>query len=202
MSSCCVIATYGDFHVWDPLIHRAFESANNQTVPFDRILCWHDRDLASARNYAATALWENHYEWICFLDADDELDPGYNEAMLKASGDIRRPCTLGVVNGREDDFPVMLPRKNPIDGNFMVIGSFVRTEQFLRVGGFDEYPVLEDWAFFLKCIIDGATIGDVPEAIYKVHVTPNSRNTNASLHGRVYSEIRAKYAEQLRSITG
>jgi GT2 family glycosyltransferase len=134
-------------------------------------------------------------DWLIFLDADDELDPEYIEWMLQGTTDIRQPATLGVVDGVEDDYPVVIPPKpNILTGNHLVIGSMVRRELFQSVGGFRPLPVLEDWDLWIRCFRAGATWGVCPKAIYRVHVRQGSRNTDLALHGAVYQQIQQEYS--------
>lgn len=191
MNACTVIiATYGDERHWNRVAAKAVESALSQSVGVDLIRI-HGDTLAEARNSAAVSA---STEWLCFLDADDSLDSVYVEKMLSASGDIRRPATLGVYeDGTQDDFPVLIPRTNLSESNFIVIGAFVRREQFLRVGCFRELPALEDWDLWIRCWRDGASIEDVPEAIYRVTVRQDSRNQQSELHNRAYRDIRRRY---------
>jgi len=197
-SAACIISTYGDYGTWGPKAENAARSADLQSWSFDQVICSHGETLHEARNNGADLA---HTEWLVFLDADDELDYKYCESMLNGKGDIRQPATLGIVNGVEDDFPVVIPERNLAEANYIVIGAFVRREQFLRVGGFDAYPVLEDWALWIKCKLDGASILPCPEAIYRVHVNLEGRNNQADLHGQVYSQIRQQYGESLRNLS-
>lgn len=172
------------------MVERARESAQNQTIQADMIIWSHEDSLAQARNKGMQAC---QTEYVVFLDADDELDYLYIESMLNADGDICRPSTLGVVDGVADDAPVMIPRRPLYDGNYIVIGSKVNVKLALDVGGFRELPILEDWDLWIRMKLAGADIVDVPEAIYRVNVYPNSRNTSGK-HGAVYSEIRNLYS--------
>lgn len=190
-----VIATYGDDPYWKKQAAKAWYSAAHQTLRAP-IFRTHGKTLAEARNRGAEQATSS---FVIFLDADDTLDLHYVEAMLKAvegswGKSLWRPATLGVVDGVEDDEPIMIPRRPLAEANFMVIGTMMFREQFLDVGGFRELPVLEDWDLFLRFARQGSEVMDVPEAIYRVNVRPESRNADQQLHHRTYNEIRRTYA--------
>lgn len=190
-----IVPVFGDHDVWKALADRAVESALAQTVAAEVVLSYGET-LAEARNNGAR---QSSSDFLIHLDADDELDPYYIEAMLQGTGDLRQPSTLGVVNGVEDDYPVLIPPHSGgmLVGNHLIIGTMVRRSLFEAVGGFRDLPVLEDWDLWLRCIIAGAKLGTASKAIYKVHVRPDSRNTEANGHGRVYTEIQNTYRGQL-----
>jgi hypothetical protein len=191
-----IVATYGSFDVWDLLAQRAVVSAENQDRKPDAIYRAHDSegsDLSRVRNMAAA---DSAAEWLIFLDADDELGSGYVAAMLRGEGDLRWPSTLGVYeDGSTDEAPVLLqPKPNILIGNHMVIGTMVRREIFMDVGGFREgLPVLEDWDLWIRCLIAGGLARPCPAAVYRVHVRNASRNSAANGHHQYYGEIQAKY---------
>jgi len=186
-----IIPVYGDDPKWLDFSARAQSSAWNQTVQPASVVVSVADTLQQARNWAAGPA---RTEWLCFLDADDELDPGYIEAMLAGSGDLRQPSTLGVVDGREDAAPVLIPAKNLMDGNYIVIGAFIRAQMFAEVGGFDDLDAYEDWDLWLRCWLHGAEITTCPEAIYRVHVQPTSRNQMSHEQALViYHQIRNRY---------
>lgn len=163
----------------------------------------HGSTLHEARNQAAltAALPRNRPRWLCFLDADDELDEHFIEAMSDAAsslddGDwLLQPATLGVhPDGHEDPHPVVIPAKSLLDGNYLVIATVLPFAQFLRVGEFREWPMYEDWDLWLRCWKDGAQIRSVPEAIYRVHVNPVGRNSaDRASQIRTYHQIRSQY---------
>ena len=188
-----VIGTFGDLDVWEGKSEEAKISSYMQSVPPAQVIHVHGETLADSRNQGAELA---ETEWIIFLDADDELDVGYIEAMFDAEGDIRRPSTLGVVNGVDDAFEVMIPKKPLLEGNYIIIGAMVRREMIVKVGGFDEYEMSEDWAFWLKCVLEGATISEVPKAIYRVNVAVDGRNSNSVLGDRVYNEIKGRFVKE------
>jgi glycosyltransferase involved in cell wall biosynthesis len=173
-----LICTYGDRAKWDILAARAEASVQRQRRAPDRFIRFHGKNLQHARTYAVDLVKPT--DWLCFCDADDELEEGYLEAMMKGSGDLRYPSVRyvsdNVVNPSSYPPPQVLPRRPLLCGNFMVIGTLVRRSQFLRVGGFDDYEAYEDWALWIKCWIDGAKISLCRDAIYRAHMTPGGRN--------------------------
>ncbi len=189
-----IIPIFGDVERWGLLAQRALASALCQTVPAVDVIVSVAETLQEARNRPAAAA---ETEWLCFLDADDELDPRYLEEMLAGTGDLRQPATLGVVEGQEDPFPVVIPAKPLLDGNYIVIGALVRREIFESAGGFSELPAYEDWDLWIRCWLEGAVITTCPEAIYRVHVLPDSRNQlDREAAVRSYNFIRNRYVRR------
>lgn len=194
-SVAVIIATFGDRNIWDKLAVRAKASAAVQTHPADHVLRLHGPTLAQARNMAVQHIGDE-VEWLVFLDADDTLDPRYIEAMLAGTGDLRQPATLGVTDGVEDPHPVMIPTKPLSEGNYLVIGTMVRREQFLAVGGFQEWPAWEDWDLWWRCVDDGAVVGQVPDAIYRVTVH-QGRNEAVANDYQLLGRMQAAHREWL-----
>jgi len=176
---------------WEHRSSIAIASALNCRSDKDfEIVRSYGKNLANARNDGAKRA---NGKWLIFLDADDELDSGYISAMANASGDIRKPSTLGVVDGVEDDAPVMIPKKNLLMANHIVIGAMVRRSMFLLAGGFRDLPALEDWDLFLRlCVEMDAKIEEVHDAIYKVTVRSGGRNSDVKAHNLAYQEIRRR----------
>jgi glycosyltransferase involved in cell wall biosynthesis len=186
-----VIATYGDEHWTELARERALPSVKAQTIKPDLFVMPHSEDsLQEARNAGAAALSE--MDWLIFLDADDTLHPQYIEKMLEGEGDVRQPATIGVYeDGRRDAEAVVIPKKNLIDGNYIVIGALINRELFDKVGGFRDLPLYEDWDLYLRLEEVGATFGTCPEAIYEVFVKENTRNMPVrSIQERWYAIIR------------
>lgn len=180
VSLSIVCGTYGD-DSWVELAQRAVASAEAQTRPPDEIIHVHAGSLHEARNQAIEHATS---EWVSVLDADDTLDPGFVEAMARAAsgltGDhLLQPNTIGVYpDGTEDDAPALIPaRKSITEGNWLVIGTAIRREQFLRLGGFQDIPVLEDWLLWGSAVLEGAIPIPVPDAIYRIMVRPDGRNS-------------------------
>ena len=78
----------------------------------------------------------------------------------------------------------------------------VRRSLFEEVGGFREgMRSLEDRDLWIRCQLAGGTLGTAPDAIYRVHVRPASRNSPEGDHHRTYSEIQARYQIQWQQLT-
>jgi hypothetical protein len=178
------IPTFGS-EGWRDLGKRTF----NETVarfPDIRISRAHRDDLQTARN---DLLGRVETEWVCFLDADDELEPGYFDAMAQGTADLRAPAIRYVAQYYEPPLPTV-PRVAGhthactadclIYGNWLVIGTVARTAILRSVGGFHDFPCYEDWDLWLRAWKAGATVEAVPTAIYRATVRPDSRNRGGS----------------------
>jgi GT2 family glycosyltransferase len=201
-----IIATYGDL-AWEELAHERAKPTALAADP-DTLVCSHLRDgtLAEARNLGAS---DAGGDWLVFLDADDELAPGYLDAMRQAERRklLHDPDTLA---RREDGLlapavshcspagewtkPELPNRQKAMTWlNHCVIGTAVPARLFRQVGGFrDDVPIYEDWELWLRCVRAGAKIVDVPDAVYLAHEREGSRNQQASSI-ETYNRIRAEH---------
>jgi len=187
-----VIGTFGDDHWKDLANERAVPSAISEAL----VLHCHAESLAKARNRALELV---ETEWVVFLDADDELTPGYLTAMSHGLADLRAPA-VEYIRGNRKQRPVM-PRVAGhrhdcqgdclTEGNWLVIGTAAKTDLVREVGGFREYEVYEDWDCWLRCYLAGASVEALPEAIYRAHVRHDSRNRAPSMtvKNRIHHEI-------------
>jgi glycosyltransferase involved in cell wall biosynthesis len=188
------IGTYGDLDRWGGLAQRAMDSVRHQSLPPSSVRWCHDVALHSARNNAAL---NADTPWLCFLDADDELDSEYLWAMTQRAEDLDgpaliQPATIGVhPDGHEDANSVLIPTRPLLEGNYLVIGTLIPTELFNRVGCFFEWPCYEDWDLWLRATAEGAAVTACRDAVYRVHVNAGGRNSPDRDHQiAVYNEIR------------
>jgi len=193
----CLIATCGD-ESWSELAWaRAYPSASSQG--FDEVIVEHHAGatLAEARN---RILASADCDVVVFLDADDELEHGYLDAMKIAldrytnqGGTVRtesgpRPTRLGPLCPVPLLAPAVRYVRNGVPGraqlvnrgrwpklNECVIGTGAPRRLLLELGGFDEWEAWDDWALWLKCVARGAQIVHVEDAIYRAHVRRDSR---------------------------
>lgn len=188
MNVSVLACTYGD-RSWATRAEEALRSVDEPDVT---AYGFHmDKGtLAEVRNHAAKTATT---EWLCFLDADDRLAPGYLHAM---AGAVLEPTWLSLLvpsvqyvrDGIEGVAEIPAWDRNLIDINCAVIGTLISRNLFLRLGGFREFPSLEDWDLWLRAIKLGARMHPVPSAIYQVAVG-DGRNSDQS----PYAQIRAEH---------
>lgn len=184
MEVSIIIATHGD-EVWSELAQtRPLPSARAQDAA--EVLIGHDPEgnRASVRNALAE---KASGDYLCFLDGDDELAPGYVEAMQRAydkeetSGPLLlTPRVSYVVKGRAR-VPKFWPEVPVWSGNWMVVGTLVERTQFLHVGGWREFSVedwneWDDWELWIRCQKAGARPVKVKQAVYIAHQESTSRH--------------------------
>lgn len=194
-----IIATFGS-DIWLDQGDWLCSEIQKQTVvpPLVRVHLPHG-SLTEARNEGIRIILDDpnwsDTEWVVFLDADDELDPQFTEALLNydGDGDVLQTAVRGFRDGYDDDedrphfvdvlgmaprikrewldpVPVLTKQKYPLlRQNFLSIGSPVRVALLRQIGGFDEWPCLEDWAFFLKAYNNGAEFDELYEAVYWIN---------------------------------
>lgn len=180
------IGTFGDDAWIDLAEQRAKPSAEALGVP---VLHVHAETLHEARNTALAAV---QTDWVIHLDADDELEPGYLDAMATGTADLRAPAVRYVKPGREQApyVPTVSGHQHECtgeclpQGNWLVVGSLVRADLVRAVGGWREFEWSEDWALWARCVKAGATVEAIPAAVYRAHVRPDSRNRGASRQTR------------------
>lgn len=180
MDLAVVVGTFGDDRWSDLAQERAVPSAGAEGLPVIHhhgdTLETYGASLAACRNRAAE---ETDAEWLCFLDADDELRPGFHEAMAAAEGDLRTPAVEYVRGGRVRP-PIFWPECDLREGNWLIVSTLVRRQMFFDVGAFRDCPMYEDWDLFQRCWKEGAEIRKVPEATVRVHINLASLHRNGS----------------------
>jgi glycosyltransferase involved in cell wall biosynthesis len=175
-----VVATFGDPSYQEMAQRVAIPSAEVTGCP---VIPVHGDTIHGARN---AGLDQVETEWVIYLDADDELEPGYVPTMLAGTGDVRVPIVRYVTAGQPEPAPVM-PRVVGlrhrghactqaclVDGNWIVIGAMARTQLLRDIGGWRDLG-WEDWDCWLRCHLAGAVITPRPDAVYRANVRSGSR---------------------------
>lgn len=178
MDCTICIATFGstEWLARGQALQEAMDARFDEPV----IFC-HGETLAQARNAALAGVTT---EYVVHLDADDELEPGYLEAMAAGTADVRAPAVRYVQDGRahEPRIPQVFGHRHRCraeclpQGNFIAVGACVRTELLRQVGGWEEWPLYEDWAAWWRCWRAGGTVESIPSAVYRATWRPDSRN--------------------------
>lgn len=167
----------------DHLIHHLHAEADN---------------IADARNMAVEE--RDPQGWICFVDGDDELEPGYLNAMTAApDGEYLWPGlltpSLRIVSERDrrrrrEPNPVDLTKSRDISTmNPCPIGTLIHRRMFDEVGGFWDERAWEDWSLFRRAWLLGATIVPVPDAVYRANISPTGRNSTVRNPKQLRDEI-------------
>jgi glycosyltransferase involved in cell wall biosynthesis len=202
MSVSILVATYGSTEWRDLALSRAVPSAEQQGVD---VVVVHEKKgtVASSRNAAAA---QAKGDWLCFLDGDDQLAPGYVQAVNRIH--IRNPDPLHlytpavsyVYDGRRKP-PRFWPECNLDTANWMVIGTLIHKDVFEAIGGFHELPHgLEDWSVWGRAARYGCVPVKVPRAVYVAHHNPESKHHQLRLdkaeYGVWYEKAKAGIAAQ------
>jgi glycosyltransferase involved in cell wall biosynthesis len=203
MKCSICIATYGD-DAWEKLaLERAAPSTNDQGA--HEVLIGHEPNgtIASARNNLAARATG---DWLLFLDADDQIAPGFLAAMKRALRQERRtrdvpllltPAVSYIRNGKRAA-SMFHPIGDLRNDNFLVVGTLVEKDLFQKVGGFSDYPHgFEDWSLWAKCWKEGAEVVQVQRAVYIAYWNPNSkhkrgwrdRKWQVSMHEKIRAEL-------------
>ena len=121
-----VVSTFGNYKWQLQAQERALPSAKSFGLP---VIYNHKETLHEARN---AGLYEVKTEFVCHLDADDELAPGFFEHMSKVDGDLRPP-SVNHVHERATFMPRVVGRfgvHNHVcvadcleEGNWLVVGT-------------------------------------------------------------------------------
>jgi GT2 family glycosyltransferase len=183
-----IIATYGD-RAWVEHAERATASVEGAPA----IAVHYDVDtlsLGDIRNLAVQDADNAGYArgWLCFLDGDDQLAPGYLNAMraVEPAGPDRLLAPAVSFNGRQ---PVMFDDRDIDHINPCVIGTLIHRDQFDDIGGFWGEPAWEDWSLFRRAWLNGATIEHVPDAVYCADSTPDGRNSIVPHPHQLHAQI-------------
>jgi hypothetical protein len=143
-------------------------------------------------------------DWLCFLDADDELAPGYIRAMEAAVEQQPNATRLlftpavSIVRNGKGSTPTFFRAVPLRQANWLVVGTVIHRDLFWEVGGFPEAEHgLEDWGLWSKCARVGAEVVKVPDAVYRYWANPNSMHRQLWRDKKVQRAAHARVAAEL-----
>ncbi len=175
-------ATFGDNKWMDLAKARAIPSAEGQ-APVRHL---HGATLHDTRNRLITT---STADVLVFVDADDELAPGYIDALAalyavskgsptRVRHRLYKPAVQYIQPDGTEDPPKMLAWKPMPQGNHLVIGTAVSRELAEQVL-FQDWPLYEDWDFWWRCIEAGGVVTAATGAVYRYYLADESRNNVA-----------------------
>jgi GT2 family glycosyltransferase len=182
-----LVATYGE-QAWEQLAKiRAIPSAQKQGIP---VIHRHGASLHEARN---ACLHAARTTWVVHLDADDELEEHYVTILASGSADVRAPSVRYVKGQYSQQARVptvyghshMCMAECLLYGNWIVVGALARRQLLLDVGGWRDFSWSEDWDLWLRCHLAGGSFETIPQAVYRAHIRPGSRNRSATHEERL-----------------
>jgi glycosyltransferase involved in cell wall biosynthesis len=170
------------------------------TAKYNSAWHFHSYDPAqsagAARNSAVADV--DPQEWICFLDADDELAPGYIDAMERTGlqrDDLGTPALQ--LHG---ETPRCLEDRDILAGlNPCPIGTLIHRSMFEEAGQFWGEPAWEDWSLFRRAVLSGAYVHFVPDAVYVANSTSNGRNSTVINPRRLRRDIVRSHLDWFKS---
>ena len=185
-----VIATYGNYDWALMASSRAMPSVGDQEKDQTVVVYEREGTRATSLNEGASQATS---EWLIFLDADDELAPGYVGAMRRAlerstdgNQSLFTPAVQQIRKGRPGP-PFFFPEVDLAGGNWLVIGTMISKALFDEIGGFREHPHgLEDWNLWNRAVRAGARIVKVKDAVYRAYVNPQSAHHRFQRNRRAY----------------
>ena len=186
MDVTVIVTTFGD-PWWEQL---AMERAYRSAIPQAMTVMHHTNEcvsLGDARNQAVDRY--DPQDWICFLDADDELAPGYIDAMSNVphvdESYLLIPSQQYGVGGEV----VCHMHRKIMKMNPCPIGTLIHRSMFEEAGRFWDEPAWEDWSLFRRAFILDAKLEFVRNAIYIDHASVTGRNSNVSNPKRLWRSI-------------
>lgn len=188
MDITVIIATYGN-RSWVAQAERAAASVGDVPV----VSVHYDVDILSLGDIRNLAVQDadvaGHARgWLCFLDGDDTLAPGYIDAMrdVEPGDELRLLAPAVSFNGEP---PVLLDDREIEHVNPCVIGTLIHRDVFDDIGGFWGERAWEDWSLFRRAWLIGATVEHVPNAVYCADSAPDGRNSIVAHPHMLHAEI-------------
>lgn len=144
---------------------------------------------------------------ILFLDGDDVLSPDYLEKMilvLSGGADISYPDIyffgdtekrLSVALDKFDPDVIQKLQKFPIP-----VTCLMKREVYEKVGGFHEFPVMEDMDFWLRAMCNGYTFGKAQTLLWYRQELGGRNIVDVSKKKRVMEEIMSQFVIENNTI--
>jgi len=169
-----------------------------------RVIRTENRGVAAARNLG---IRETSAPYICYLDADDRLRPGYLEkavALLEATPDAGFvSCFYELFDEGAGQYRYTRPRLPEMLAHNETVGSSVfRRQAWLDAGGYCEtLPAMQDWDFWISILEKGWRGSVLPEVFFDYRIRYGSMYSETKRpenYSRITGMIAARHAELYR----
>jgi glycosyltransferase involved in cell wall biosynthesis len=191
-------------------VARALASRSDGRV---RVIARENGGLPVARN---TGIAATSAEYVCCLDADDELTPTYLERCVAA---LEREPARSIAYGGQQNFgeDQTFHPHHPFDlrqhlvSNLLGVASVFRRRAWADAGGYPSMDSYEDWSFWIACCERGHLPLHVPDATFRYRVRSGSMYDEATRrdvdlkarivadHPDVYAPTQLRWAHAVRA---
>lgn len=127
---------------------------------------------------------------VLFLDGDDKLFPDFIERMVPnmLEVDITYPNWF-LANGVENELVEVPDELDLHKRNSVLISSMMKRQVYEKLGGFRDYPIYEDWDFWLRAEKEGFKFKKANTSLW-YRQTADSRNRKSkSFRESIYRKI-------------
>lgn len=215
--SITVIVTCYNLHNY---LDECIQSIYDQTMPPTEIIIVHDgcekppvfagtvtlvhdknRGVSRSRNEAVNLAAS---DWILFVDGDDAIESYFIEGMIntykKTDAHIIYPNVVmwrawGQTPGRNTylEMKDVVTKETMKEANLLTVSSLIQRYDYIDCGGMRDYPILEDYDFWLRMLDYGCNTAKSPQSVLKYRHRQHSRNANAELKNEYYHIIKEEH---------
>jgi glycosyltransferase involved in cell wall biosynthesis len=137
-------------------------------------------------------------ELILFLDADDKLAPDYLERMIykMPKVEIVYPNIFwwyGNGFNRIGDTPDKLLPKDMFNSCKIPVTCMMKKFVYKELGGFRDFPMFEDWDFWLRAMVKGYKFEKANTMLYYRQAKNTRNRAEKEEKEKVYKQIRSQF---------
>lgn len=136
---------------------------------------------------------------LLFVDADDKLAPDYIQQCGRAiaKADIAYPNILGFGEGIDpylQETPKEITPEFVLSKNcYIPVTSMIHKTMYTKLKGFSDYPVFEDWDFWIRAMFNGYTFAKANTLLYYRQTADSRNRANRETKNTVHYQITSPY---------
>ena len=155
--------------------------------------------VAAARNRAVHLLSTTH---LLFIDGDDAIVPDFIERMARSANkaDILYPDFVwwyrhsgGSVQNKLNITPPTLTPAAMLKFCRIPVTCLLPRSVFMSLGGFQDYPIFEDYEFWLRAMARGYTFKRVATTLLYRQVKASRNRQDAALKLKTFTSITSRF---------